>query len=132
MGAELWLDENYNSGIPGHPGAQFVVNLNMPSVPSPELEQNCNGLEKPNDSGLTPSPPTISSRDGEDAVQELPETLSVLFVDNDFILRKLYSRLLKTVAPGWTIREAANDETALKLTDTEHFDLIFMDMYMAI
>ena len=131
MGAQLSLDENYDSGIPGHPGARFVVNLNVPPVPSPELEQNSNELKKLNDSGDTATPPTISSSDGEDSVQELPETLSVLFVDDDAILRKLFSRSLRTVAPGWTIREAANGETALKLTDTEHFDLIFMDMYMA-
>jgi CheY-like chemotaxis protein len=38
---------------------------------------------------------------------------------------------VRTVAPSWTIREAANGETALRLVDKEKFDLIFMDMYMA-
>lgn len=56
---------------------------------------------------------------------------SVLFVDDDPILRKLFSRTVRTVAPEWTIREAANGETALQLVETENFDLIFMDMYMA-
>jgi CheY-like chemotaxis protein len=35
------------------------------------------------------------------------------------------------VAPGWSFREASNGETALRLVETEQFDLIFMDMYMA-
>jgi len=55
----------------------------------------------------------------------------VLFVDDDPILRKLFSRTVRTVAPDWSIREAANGEAALKLVDSESFDLIFMDMYMA-
>jgi len=61
---------------------------------------------------------------------DLPEKLSVLFVDDDPILRKLFARTIKTVAPNWEIREAANGETAVRLTTVEgmHFDLIFMDM----
>jgi CheY-like chemotaxis protein len=35
------------------------------------------------------------------------------------------------VVPGWTVREAGNGETALRLTEEEHFDVIFVDMYMA-
>jgi CheY-like chemotaxis protein len=61
----------------------------------------------------------------------LPHNLSVLFVDDDPILRKLFSRKLKTVAPDWTVREAANGETALVLVERHSFDLIFMDQYMA-
>ena len=40
-------------------------------------------------------------------------------------------RSIQRVAPTWTIREAANGETALSITDTETFDLIFVDQYMA-
>jgi CheY-like chemotaxis protein len=54
-----------------------------------------------------------------------------LFVDDDPVLRKLFIRTAKTVAPGWSFREASNGETALRLVETESFDLIFMDMYMA-
>jgi CheY-like chemotaxis protein len=63
--------------------------------------------------------------------QPLPEHLSVLFVDDDPILRKLFARTIRTVAPSWEIREASNGEVALKLVDEYHFDLIFVDMYMA-
>jgi hypothetical protein len=33
--------------------------------------------------------------------KELPEKLSILFVDDDPILRKLFSRMVKNVAPNW-------------------------------
>lgn len=60
-------------------------------------------------------------------------TFSVLFCDDDNILRRLFARSLQKVLPGWTIREASNGETAIRLVESnEHqFDLIFMDMYMA-
>ena len=47
------------------------------------------------------------------------------------MLRKLFSRSVKSVCPEWEIRQAANGETALRLTEDEHFDVIFIDMYMA-
>lgn len=74
---------------------------------------------------------------------ELPENLSVLFVDDDMILRKLFSRTLKKVSPSWTVQEASSGEIAIELItskmgnedggDTRQggFDLIFMDQYMA-
>jgi CheY-like chemotaxis protein len=63
----------------------------------------------------------------------LPDNLSVLFVDDDMVLRKLFSRSIKRVAPTWTIHEASNGETALRITQeqTAAFDIIFMDQYMA-
>ena len=76
----------------------------------------------------------------------LPENLSVLFVDDDAILRKLFIRSVRGVCPTWTIRGAISGEAALKLIrdqqagDEEqgmvapsigHFDLVFVDQYMA-
>lgn len=61
----------------------------------------------------------------------LPDHLSVLFVDDDAIQRKLFSRKIKALAPLWTVREAANGETALLLAEQQEFDVIFMDQYMA-
>jgi CheY-like chemotaxis protein len=66
----------------------------------------------------------------QEAIDLLPEKLSVLFVDDDRILRKLATRSLAKVRPGWTVREAASGETALHLLENESFDLIFMDQYM--
>jgi CheY-like chemotaxis protein len=62
---------------------------------------------------------------------ELPEKLNVLFIDDDNVLRKLFSRSIKNVVPEWSIREAASGEAAIQLVENEEFDLIFCDMYMA-
>jgi CheY-like chemotaxis protein len=64
--------------------------------------------------------------------QELPENLSVLFVDDDLILRKLFARSLRRVAPQWSIQEASSGEAAVRLVEENNgFDLVFMDQYMA-
>lgn len=64
--------------------------------------------------------------------QELPEIMSVLFVDDDLVLRKLFTRSLRRVAPQWHIQEASSGESAVRLVEESHvFDLIFMDQYMA-
>jgi CheY-like chemotaxis protein len=53
-----------------------------------------------------------------------------LFVDDDRILRKQGVRAIKNISPRCTIREAASGEAALKIVDTESFDVIFIDQYM--
>jgi CheY-like chemotaxis protein len=70
------------------------------------------------------------SDDVDSKIVELPENLSILFVDDDLVLRKLFSRSVAKTAPTWKIQEAANGETALELVDSEPYDLIFMDQYM--
>jgi CheY-like chemotaxis protein len=65
---------------------------------------------------------------------ETPEKLSILFVDDDLILRNLFTRSMRVVFPQWTVREAASGESALHILESETndtFDLIFIDMYMA-
>ena len=119
MGGILCLDESYDSGIPGCPGARITFCLKAASPFSTVGEE----------SDRDPCDVVPSPVDGTSEV--LPDGLSVLFVDDDAILRKLFVRVIKRVAPSWTIRQAANGEMALQLTDTESFDLIFMDMYMA-
>jgi response regulator of citrate/malate metabolism len=52
------------------------------------------------------------------------------FVDDDAMLRKMFGRVLNSVAPQWKMTEASNGETALRLVDEEDFDLIFVDQYM--
>lgn len=65
--------------------------------------------------------------------QILPENLSVLFVDDDPILRKLFARAVKKAAPPWTISEAASGEAAIQLVESssKEFDVIWMDQYMS-
>ena len=38
---------------------------------------------------------------------------------------------MKKIAPNWKIQEANNGETALRMVDSNNFDLIFVDQYMA-
>lgn len=137
MGGQISLDDDYDSGIPGFPGTRFVVDLQ-----SPPLDQH--PLLLTEEAALSTS---ISSKNGSKRTMDmsssgafsvnnnalLPETLSVLFVDDDAILRRLFGRSIKSVVPGWTVREAANGETAIRLVESGDvtFDLIFVDMYMA-
>jgi CheY-like chemotaxis protein len=125
MGGTLSLDESYDSGIPGCPGTRITFCLNAATAISTvgeDTDENSPG------EGVQSS---LLSKEDDETVQVLPEGMSVLFVDDDAILRKLFARVIKRVAPTWTIRQASNGETALQLTDTETFDIIFMDMYMA-
>ncbi len=111
------LDESFTSGYKDLPGTRFVVNLRQsPLSPTTMAYQPGERLDIPSYGDLS---------------GKLPEQLFVLFVDDDPVLRKLFIRAAETVAPGWSFREASNGETALRLVETEHFDLIFMDMYMA-
>jgi CheY-like chemotaxis protein len=126
MGGEICLDENYDSGFPGFPGTRLVINTKAPPLEHP--------TEYENDNGKCPySGSTTLSADDEELREpgELPDKLSVLLVDDSSVLRKLFSRLIKNVAPLWTIREAGSGEAALRIVETEQFDIIFMDQYMA-
>ncbi|CAB9523324.1 Hybrid signal transduction histidine kinase K [Seminavis robusta] len=128
MGGQLGLDESYDSGVPGCPGARFVVDLATEPIEEYELFSS---LEEDGDS-VTPLPTlqelqqVMPARD-----RRLPENMTVLLVDDDWRLRTLFSKALSRVTEGWTIREAANGETALRLVEETKFDLVFMDQYMS-
>lgn len=123
MDGHIYLDENFDSGLPGRRGTRFVVELRQP--PEDFMPDTLDRFLDGHDGE------SCASTDFGHTQRELPGTLSVLFVDDDPILRKLFSRTVMTVAPDWSIREAANGETALQLVENNRFDLIFMDMYMA-
>mmetsp|Transcript_42487 Transcript_42487/g.102348 ORF Transcript_42487/g.102348 Transcript_42487/m.102348 type:complete len:947 (+) Transcript_42487:339-3179(+) len=130
MHGEISLDESYDSGIPGNLGTRFVVNLKQEAIDAHTLhDYDRVGTKSVDGTGDTHP---LDDEEMLSVPADLPESLSVLFVDDDAILRKLFKRTLLTVAPQWKIREASNGETALQLVENnEHFDLIFMDMYMA-
>ena len=133
LGGEIFLDKEYDSGIPGNPGTSIIINLKRPPVSDDDLAE---GLEEDNSAEGTMA---RSERLGIGNSQlsderslwegkELPDHLNVLFVDDDAILRKLFARSVKRVAPNWTMREASNGESALQLLDQGmKFDLIFVD-----
>jgi signal transduction histidine kinase/CHASE1-domain containing sensor protein/CheY-like chemotaxis protein len=121
------LDEDFHSGIEGCPGARFIIDLNTPPLHLEELPLD-DSRDYHGSSSLKNLLPKASS-----CLEKLPEELKVLFVDDDVVLRKLFSRSLKRVAPGWNVQEAANGETAIHLIEESKsdYDLIFIDQYMA-
>jgi len=138
MGADIFLDDEFHSEIPGSPGTRFTLRLNQ----SPLREIICWGDDKDEELGDTtaarPEQAIQSSTCNGDVektkksvIEDLPKQLSVLFVDDDTIIRKMFSRAIKRVAPSWNIKEASNGETALRIVQEEHFHIIFMDHYMA-
>jgi signal transduction histidine kinase len=116
----IWLDEAYDSGVPGSPGARFVVSLGRPPIYA-------------NGASMNERIPPEANVGSIDEVQ-LPDKLSVLFVDDDAILRKLFIRSLGRVRPNWTIKGVSSGEAALALVNAaceDDYDLIFVDQYMS-
>jgi signal transduction histidine kinase/CheY-like chemotaxis protein len=145
MEGKIWLDESYHSGIEGCPGARFVIELNTPplTLESSDLfmedgsTEEYSSMDFDNDNNCPQPLRSMSSSPQHSAlsctipvIEELPENLSALFVDDDMILRKLFVRSVKKICPTWTIQEAGNGETALQMAGSKHFDLIFLDQYM--
>jgi CheY-like chemotaxis protein len=130
MGGEIRLDNDYNSGIPGCVGTRIIVDLQSEPLDPNSLHEYDPSWQDA-DSGDTAGATLSEDDESFRSDYKLPANLSVLFVDDDAILRKLFTRTVLTVAPDWDIREASNGETALRLVDAHSFDLIFMDMYMA-
>lgn len=133
MGGEIYLDPDYDSGVAGHCGTRFVVDLKQkpiePAAIDPAMLEMLHANSNANNNSNNKRDDDTSSMT---SLYELPDQLTVLFVDDDPILRKLFMRTTKTVAPNWQIREASNGETAIRLTEEgQHFDLMFVDMYMA-
>jgi signal transduction histidine kinase/CheY-like chemotaxis protein len=157
MGAEIWYDESFHSGIEGCPGTRFVINLNVPPlkldddiheahvcefsvlsrsgdfVNITDVVSDVENAVDFNDLNASTAPTVLEVTDDGDG---LPAKVTVLFVDDDLILRKLFSRAVRNVAPGWIIHEASNGESALRLfddasQDMQRFDVIFLDQYMA-
>ena len=165
LGGEIFLDKEYDSGIPGNPGTSIIINLKRAPLSEKEL---ADGLDTDDHSAAAAAPMGASQRTTNGNSQssddrslwegkELPEHLTVLFVgeligflflcgvfrdekkdesslflnaaiDDDAILRKLFARSVRRVAPGWTMHEASNGESALQLLDQGlKFDLIFVD-----
>eukprot|EP00977_Amphora_coffeiformis_P002113 scaffold407_cov168-Amphora_coffeaeformis.AAC.9 len=133
---DIWLDESYDSGVSGFPGARFVVRLKTPLVFPPEGTRSSSNDET--EKGATSCLP-------DETPTSIPHNLSVLFVDDDSVLRKLFIRSLSRVCPNWNVTGVASGESAIKcvLGETESgdegsveqpptsFDLIFVDQYMA-
>lgn len=129
MGGNIHFDDDYDSGIEGHPGTRFIIDLQTSSIDPPTLLLPVD--EKDVAESDTAETNDFNDDDGNSSPIDLPGSLKVLFVDDDQVLRKLFVRSICAVAPGWTVREAASGEAALRLVESDEYDLIFCDMYMA-
>jgi signal transduction histidine kinase/CheY-like chemotaxis protein len=139
MQGEIALDEKYESGMEGFPGSRFVIKLNTSLILTNELSlDGTSHTVDETDSSLDETS-LIQNDDlsidrkislGDNLPSVLPENLSVLFVDDDMLLRKLFSRSIRKLMPSWKIEEAGSGERSLRLVDEGKFDLIFMDQYM--
>jgi CheY-like chemotaxis protein len=130
MEVDIYLDESYDSGVEGCPGARFVLNMKIPSVNVESLGggKDESGSVKRCATSLTADNSSSSNRCA--GAGELPEELSILFVDDDMLLRKLFTRSLHKHFPNWTVMEAGSGESALSIVESQDFDLIFLDQYM--
>jgi len=137
MGAKLGLDEGYDSGIKGSPGTRFVLFLNQAPIDlETTMDHDGSGETNIDIAEAEPKKVSVSGKmieelNSEELGRELPEKLSVLFVDDDTILRKMFTRSLRRVCPTWEVYEASNGETAIQISELMTFDLIFIDQYMA-
>jgi hypothetical protein len=76
-------------------------------------------------SSVSPTPVTSTEQEQRPAIralstrrlenEELPPGVSVLFVDDDFTLRKLFVRAVSRVTEDWKIDQASNGETAVSI-----------------
>jgi signal transduction histidine kinase/CheY-like chemotaxis protein len=132
MNGDIWLDEDFDSGVEGCRGTRFVIDLNTAPLNFDSKALDAYELSNAPEDGFAA---TVQGGGGVDDTvtvrRELPDKLSVLFVDDDCVLRKLFTRSLQRIAPDWNLTEASNGETALRLAGSQEFDLIFMDQYMA-
>ncbi|KAL7565588.1 hypothetical protein ACA910_014300 [Epithemia clementina (nom. ined.)] len=129
---DIQLDENYDSGIAGNPGSRLIIRLNRPPVeiiPVSTIPTETNDMDK-----TANAPMSQTTVEEPPPPPELPEALSVLVVDDDVMLRKLFTRAVMRVAPTWTVQQADSGESAVRLMEGEpsstNFAIIFMDQYM--
>ena len=99
MNGRIYFDEEYDSGIAGHPGTRFVIDLQVGATEAPTLMLSEEKHDDSNESDTTRETAGLDD-DMNSLPMELPQHLNVLFVDDDQVLRKLFVRSLRLVAPG--------------------------------
>jgi len=153
MGAHIYLNKSYNSGIEGHPGSQFVVRFPLNTLLATDHEGNAmHSVSAFSAISLAVVASTCSNNDPldlkQDFEEEVPTSLmsrdvearsyingkfKLLVVDDDKVLRKILRKRFSLIFPQAIIDEAENGETALDYVQQDHrsYDIIFMDQYMS-
>lgn len=136
MGGEIRLDLEFDSGVEGFRGTRFAVILNTPPVHAPGTNLSSSSETASSSEMSLRSEGKRMTRGSSKVFRDLelpplPERASILVVDDDKILRKLFTRLLKRLKPRWRVEEACSGEESLELVDGNTFDVIFMDQYMS-
>jgi len=142
MGADICLDEAFDSGIEGCLGARFVLRLNQPPLETkdnavllgagidPEIKRTTESIESTETTTeMSATTAEVTRVDLKLPPLGLPKKLRILLVDDDTMIRKMFRRATLRMAPDWQIEEAKNGETALVLCENQTFDVIFMDQY---
>jgi len=94
MGADIYLDETFDSGVEGYPGTRFVIKLNQSVLldiegSSGDQTQSESDMLLNGTKGVRQNITSSSCQSLHSSVEvssELPEALSVLFVDDDMVL----------------------------------------------
>ena len=161
-----------NDGVEDHQKSQLVVGSNNQSAviqsqkEAAQLQEEgthfpdaiARPLEPPEQTqepGMAiPASNSLQTRVNGDVEPDnnLPEYLSILFVDDDKMLRKLFGRAVRKICPGWNVQDCACGEDALEILERENgalatdienqaqgeprqrycgFDIIFIDQYMS-
>jgi hypothetical protein len=110
LGGEIYLDSDYNSGIEGCPGARFVISLMKRPLTEEVLHDHTKNHFLAKEGSVRTSFRKRPSLEGDasqksDSVTvckqltpfDLPKRLSVLFVDDDAMLRKVSRWFLHSV-----------------------------------
>jgi len=141
MGGNISLDESYRSGYKNAPGTSIVIDLNKPPDElDSATELGKDNWDEENTEGMSSvdqhyaQQPSITIPKGEfpvlvppSVIDGIPQNLSLLFVDDDRILRKQGTRAIKMLSPEWRVHEAASGEACLQMTENDNFDIIFID-----
>lgn len=129
MKGKLYLNKEYNTGIPHRPGAQFVVKL-------------------PHQKKYHAAPAAVISKTTETVAQQSSLTeardlhftsktkfrgkFNVLVVDDDKIGQKMLVRRFGNSFPEANVQCALSGEIAVEMAKGTVFDLITMDHYMKV
>ena len=103
LDGDLRLDPDYHSGVEGAPGVRFVISLQKPVLTEDAVTKHTEGFEsnevlkgyitESESTDFVVAPVPTNDKEPTDATPpaecDLPESLSVLFVDDDPMLRKV-------------------------------------------